>query len=415
MDPMRWEPQTLLRLQSLCLELAQAVAAERRRLRRLDEVVRDGRDPARHLARLDKTSSQISELAAALKPLLLAIENRPAGRSNAGGPPQTRSGRNARDARSRPAGAVVASAVDIGSNSVHLLVAVVAGHRLEPVLDQSEFLDLGNVADEHGELGPALRERLTRTLHGYVARARTLGAERTVLVGTEPLRQASDSSLATSEIEAATGEQVIVLSHDEEAYLTLLGVTAGRPVRRNLVLVDVGGGSSEVLWVPLIGDPIAAGFRLGSARLTRRFVAHDPPTANEIDDMRREARQVLETTPPGHPDEVVIVGGSATNLLRVVPAAAIDRRITRARVAEALDVLAGETASEAAARHGMREPRARTMAAGAAIVEAVLERYGVDRARVDEAGIREGLLLATTHAGAAWRENLAWLAHGWSR
>jgi exopolyphosphatase/pppGpp-phosphohydrolase len=63
----------------------------------------------------------------------------------------------------------------------------------------------------------------------------------------------------------------------------------------------------------------------------------------------------------------------------------------------------------------MREPRARTMAAGAAIVGAVLDRYAAERARVDEAGIREGLLLATTQSGAAWRENLVWLAHGWSR
>jgi exopolyphosphatase/pppGpp-phosphohydrolase len=78
-------------------------------------------------------------------------------------------------------------------------------------------------------------------------------------------------------------------------------------------------------------------------------------------------------------------------------------------------MLTGMTAAQAAARHGMREPRARTMAAGAAIVGAVLDRYGVERGRVDEAGIREGLLLATTHAGADWRENLVWLAHGWSR
>jgi exopolyphosphatase/pppGpp-phosphohydrolase len=84
-------------------------------------------------------------------------------------------------------------------------------------------------------------------------------------------------------------------------------------------------------------------------------------------------------------------------------------------VSEALVVLGRETAGEASARHGMREPRARTMPAGAAIVGAVLDRYGVDRARVDEAGIREGLLLAVTHAGTSWLDDLVWLAHGWSR
>jgi exopolyphosphatase/pppGpp-phosphohydrolase len=310
---------------------------------------------------------------------------------------------------------VVAAAVDIGSNSVHLLVAVVSGHRLEPLVDTSEFLGLGEAVDEHGALGQELRGRLVRTLAGYVARARTLGASRVQLVGTQPLRGASDADAAGQEIHAATGEEVVVLTHAEEAFLTLLGVTAGRPVRRNLVLVDVGGGSSEVLWVPVGGDAVAAGLPLGSARLTRRIVSHDPPTPDEIADLQREARRIMEGAPVAEPDELVIVGGSATNVLRIVPSAAIDRRLTPARIAEALQVLAGETAAEAAARHGMREPRARTIVAGAAIVAAVLDRYGMDRARVDEAGIREGLLLATTHAGPDWRENLAWLAHGWSR
>jgi exopolyphosphatase/guanosine-5'-triphosphate,3'-diphosphate pyrophosphatase len=309
----------------------------------------------------------------------------------------------------------VAAGVDIGSNSVHLLVAVVSGHRLEPLLDVSEFLGLGDAVDERQALGPELTGRLVGTLSAYVDRARTLGAQRIVLVGTHPMRGASDATAVIREIQDATGEGVSVLTHEEEAYLTLLGVTAGRPVRRNLILVDVGGGTSEVLWVPVSGDPVAVGLPLGSARLTRRVVSHDPPTASEIAELQREARRIMDGAPAARPDDVVIVGGSATNLLRVVPAAAIDRRVTPARVSEALEVLAGETTAEAAARHGMREPRARTIAAGAAIVAAVLDRYGVDRARVDEAGVREGLLLATTHAGAAWRENLVWLAHGWSR
>jgi exopolyphosphatase/guanosine-5'-triphosphate,3'-diphosphate pyrophosphatase len=413
-DPSRSDPQTLARIQALCVELAQAIAAERRRLRRLEAAVRDGQHAARQAARLDRSARQVSDLAIVLQPMLraLEVESTDAG-ATVGARPARRQATRRRGVR-QP-GAVVASSVDIGSNSVHLLVAVVAGHRLEPLLDQSEFLDLGNVVDDRGELGVELRGGLTDTLAAYVERARTLGASRTVLVGTEPLRRARDAAVAASEIHAATGEPVTVLSHDEEAYLTLLGVTAGRPVRRNLILVDVGGGSCEVLWVPVAGDPIAVGLPIGSARLTRRFVAHDPPTASELSDLRAEARRALEAAPPGRPDEIVIVGGSATNLLRLVPAAAIDRRVTRSRVAEALAILGRETAAEAAARHGMREPRARTMPAGAAIIEAVLERYGVDRARVDDAGIREGLLLAVTHAGIAWREDLVWLAHGWSR
>jgi exopolyphosphatase/pppGpp-phosphohydrolase len=367
------------------------------------------------VARLDKSARRVGDLIGEIEPLLVAARSASA-RGWAAQPPVGPITAPRRRLAAPPGpGAIVGAAVDIGSNSVHLLVAVVSGHRLEPLLDVSEFLGLGDAVDDRGALGEELRARLVQTLTSYVERARTLGAARPVLVGTHPLRGAADVADAVQEIQAATGEVVTVISHEEEAYLTLLGVTAGRPVRRNLVLVDVGGGSSEVLWVPMSGEPIAAGLPLGSARLSRRVVSHDPPTAVEIRDLQREAQRIMEGAPAGQPDEIVIVGGSATNLLRLVRAAAIDRRVTPSRVMEALRVLGEQTATETAARYGMREPRARTLAAGAAIVGEVLERYDADRARVDEAGIREGLLLATTHAGDAWRENLIWLAHGWSR
>jgi exopolyphosphatase/guanosine-5'-triphosphate,3'-diphosphate pyrophosphatase len=236
-----------------------------------------------------------------------------------------------------------------------------------------------------------------------------------VMVGTDPLRRAADAAETQAAIEAATGQRVVVVSHDEEAFLTLLGVTAGRPLRRNTILVDIGGGSSEVLWVPASGDPVAVGLPTGSARLTRRLVANDPPTALEIEALLAEARRLLAGAPDAAPDDVVVVGGTATNLLRLVPAAALDRRLTAARVTGALQLLERETASQAATRHGLKEPRARMMAAGAALVLAVIERYGIDRIRVDDNGIREGLTLAAVHAGDDWRQHLAWMAHGWSR
>jgi exopolyphosphatase/pppGpp-phosphohydrolase len=409
------DPGGLLRLQNVAAELARALASERRRRRRHEAAVQQGSAHRRLAARLERSTRRVGELLEVIEPLLAAARMaiwRDADASHQAAPATSRPTISG----GRPApGAVIAAAVDIGSNSVHLLVAAVSGHRLEPLHDVSEFLGLGEAVDERHELGPELRSRLAQTLAGYVARARTLGAPRPVLVGTHPMRDAADAAEAIREIEAATGEPVSIITHEEEAFLTLLGVTAGRPVRRNLILVDVGGGSSEVLWVPIGGEPVAAGLPLGSAGLTRRIVRHDPPTAVEVADLQREARRVMEAAPSGQPDDVVVVGGSATNLLRMFPAAVIDRRLTSTRVKEALRMLGVETAAQAAARHGMREPRARTMAAGAAIVGAVLDRYAAERARVDEAGIREGLLLATTQSGAAWRENLVWLAHGWSR
>jgi exopolyphosphatase/guanosine-5'-triphosphate,3'-diphosphate pyrophosphatase len=185
------------------------------------------------------------------------------------------------------------------------------------------------------------------------------------------------------------------------------------PVTHETLVVDVGGGSSEFCVVDRSGPPRAAGLQLGSARLTDRFVSHDPPTTAEVAAMRAAALEAVGAAPDASPTEIVAVGGTASNLLKLLPAAAIDRTLTRERIAEALAILAAEPAALASERHLIRLIRARILPAGAVIVDAILERYGVDRLRVSEAGIREGTILAVDHAGPAWRDHLAQLAHGW--
>ena len=97
---------------------------------------------------------------------------------------------------------------------------------------------------------------------------------------------------------------------------------------------------------------------------------------------------------------MIAVGGTASNLLRLLPATAIDRVLTRRRIAVALAMLTVERSIDAAERHALRPQRARILPAGAVIVDAILERYGVDRLQVSEEGIREGAVLAAAAAGA---------------
>ena len=110
---------------------------------------------------------------------------------------------------------------------------------------------------------------------------------------------------------------------------------------------------------------------------------------------------------------MIAVGGTASNLLRLLPATAIDRVLTRRRIAVALAMLTVERSVDAAERHALRPQRARILPAGAVIVDAILERYGVDRLQVSEEGIREGAVLAAATAGAAWRDRLRFLVAGW--
>jgi len=309
--------------------------------------------------------------------------------------------------------AAVGAAVDLGSNSVHLLVAAVADHRLDSLADESVFLGLGHAVDLEGRLGLAARYQLVDVLVHYAGVARELGATAITLIGTEPIRRAADAAAVVGEVEAATGVPLHVLSHEEEAYLTVVGVMAGRLVDRETLIVDIGGGSSEFCVVSPTDPPRASGLKLGSARLTARHVTGDPATRPEVEAMVADAASLLDSAPLIAPAEIIAVGGTASNLLKVVPEAMLDHVLTRARIAQALGVLESESAEVSAERHLIKPARAHILPAGAAIMDALMARYGVARIRVSEAGIREGAILVVDHVGVAWRDRLPELAHGW--
>jgi exopolyphosphatase/guanosine-5'-triphosphate,3'-diphosphate pyrophosphatase len=292
-------------------------------------------------------------------------------------------------------------------------VAVVAGHRLQPLVDESVFLGLGSAIADRGFLGRAARGELTATLVRYADAARRLGATAVTFLGTEPIRRAADGPAIVHEAMTASGAQLHVVTHEEEAYLTIVGVTEGMPVTHETLVVDVGGGSSEFCVVDATTRPRAAGLRLGSASLTDRFAVHDPPTSTELAAIRAEVIVAVLDAPDARPAEIVAVGGTASNLLKVLPAAMLDRTLTRERIAEIQSILASEPAEAAAERHVINPRRARILPAGAVILDGIMERYGADRIRVSEAGVREGAILAVDHGGPSWRDRLAELAHGW--
>ncbi len=296
---------------------------------------------------------------------------------------------------------------------MHLLVAEVEGHRLRPLIDEFVFLGLGAAVAERGHLGRVARVELTGALVRYAEVARGHGAADVTFIGTEPIRRSADASRIVQEIVAAARAPMHVVSHEEEAYLTIIGVTEGLPVTRETLVVDIGGGSSEFCVVDPERRPIAAGLRLGSARLTDRFVANDPPLATEVDRMRAAAVDAVLGAPAALPAEIVAVGGTASNLLKVLPEARIERVLRREQLLEAIGVLLAEGAALASQRHGINPIRARILPAGAVILEAILDRYGVGQVRVSDEGVREGTIRAVAHAGRTWRDRLPDLAHGW--
>lgn len=307
----------------------------------------------------------------------------------------------------------IGASVDLGSNSVHLLVAAIAGHQLRPLVDESAFLGLGATIDRQAHLGGEATARLVDQLATYATTARQLGATSIAFLGTEPIRRAADAASVGHAIERATGVPLHVLTHEEEAYLTLVGVTEGQPVTHETLVLDIGGGSSEFCAVGPGGRARAVGLRIGSNRLASRVASADPPTPRDIAAMAALADQALLDALDARPDEVIAVGGTATNLLKVTTAGTLDRVLTLERLAEATSILTAVPAAELTARYLVNPTRARLLPAGAVLVEAILRRYGADRLTVSDAGLREGAIFVADHAGRAWRDRLPELAHGW--
>jgi exopolyphosphatase/pppGpp-phosphohydrolase len=146
--------------------------------------------------------------------------------------------------------------------------------------------------------------------------------------------------------------------------------------------------------------------------LTDHFVTHDPPQASEIEAMYVAAVDAMTDAPPASPAEIVAVGGTASNLRKVVLSAP-EEVLSQVHIAEALMLLGSMPVAAATEQYAINPIRARILPAGAAILAAILDHYEVAEVRVSEAGIREGAILAVAHAGPAWRDRLVELTRGW--
>ena len=311
-----------------------------------------------------------------------------------------------------PAEPVVRAAIDCGANSVHVLVALAQDDRLRPLMDESSFLGLG-VAARRGRFGDAKISELVATVVRYADAARRLGAGDVIVVGADPFRRARDVASVVEELRQAAELELAILSVEEESLLTMLGVTEGRQVDRSLSVCDIGGGSTEVAILEPGRPPRAVAIHVGSASLAERLTPGDPPTGADLDNLRAAAAAAVRRAHLPRTKRFAAVGGTSTNLLRLLAVAAADRSLTGERLEEILRVLAEEPAAVVAERHGVNPIRTPLLPAGAAILEAILAQSGTDHVEVVDASAREGLLFVLGEAGDAWRRRLGELAVGW--
>ncbi len=309
-----------------------------------------------------------------------------------------------------PQTATPVAAIDIGTNSIHLVVARPTGNnRFEILARDKEVVRLGSASGDMKELHPDAIERGVAALGRFRRVADTFGAE-VHAVATSAVREAENREefLEAALVKANVGVEVI--SGVEEARLIHLGVLQAVPLfDRRLLLVDIGGGSTELV---LGTDQVDAAISvdIGCVRLTERHLTTDPPSADEMRSMRKEIRAIVEREVPREAltavESGIAVAGTATSL------AAIDQRLEpydRERVdgyrlsleaaERILDMLAAIPLAERREVPGLHPERAPTIVAGAAILVESMRAFGLADVEVSEADILHGAALSAASSG----------------
>ena len=273
--------------------------------------------------------------------------------------------------------------VDVGSNTVRLLVT----DHGKPVLTLRETPGLGACVERDGSIPTEKLAEVAAHVHRFVEAAAAVGARDVEVPITSPGRQARNGAELLATIQAATPAPTRILSAQEEGRLAFVGATGSvhLPARRRVAVVDVGGGSSQIVAGSGREGIVWSGtIDLGSRRLASRELAGDPPTTDELAAARQDVERLLAGLEPPEVRSAFAVGGSARALKRLVGG-----RLGADELDEAVDLLAHTTAAELVERFDVNPARAETLAAGATILSVVQARLGAPL-KVVRAGVREG-------------------------
>jgi exopolyphosphatase/guanosine-5'-triphosphate,3'-diphosphate pyrophosphatase len=292
---------------------------------------------------------------------------------------------------------MLCGAIDIGSNTTRVLVAEPAEGRLKKVMEQRAYTRINKAFDSAGAIVPEKVAEVAEVVATQVRLARELGAETIRAVATAAVREASNADEVAAGIGSAAGIPVEVLSEQEEGRLAFIGATKtlGHPVEGTVGVVDVGGGSTEVVLGTVPGGvEKVRSWQIGSGTLADELISSDPPSAAEIRRIRERIESIFEGVEIEHPSQAVAVGGSATSLRRLVGAVLEYETLERG-----VRVLAGEPAAEVARRFELAPERVRILATGVLLLEKVSELLG-QPLQIGKGGLREGVVLDLLNGNA---------------
>jgi exopolyphosphatase / guanosine-5'-triphosphate,3'-diphosphate pyrophosphatase len=294
-------------------------------------------------------------------------------------------------------GLMLCAAIDIGSNTTRVLVAEPSDGQLKKVMEQRAYTRISKSVDEAGAILPDKIAEVGQLVATQVRLARELGAVEIRAVATAAVREATNGPAVAAAISAAAGVEVEILSGEEEGRLSFIGATKalGHPAEGSIGVVDVGGGSTEVILGTVSeGVDEVRSWHIGSGVLADELISGDPPSASEIRRVRDHIEDFFAGVDIEHPDQAVAVGGSATSLRRLVGAVLEYETLERA-----IRVLSSEPAIDVARRFELDPRRVRILTTGVLLLEKISELLG-QPLQIGKGGLREGIILDLLNGSA---------------
>jgi exopolyphosphatase / guanosine-5'-triphosphate,3'-diphosphate pyrophosphatase len=292
---------------------------------------------------------------------------------------------------------MLCAAIDIGSNTTRVLVAEPVDGQLKKVMEQRAYTRINKAISDAGEIPPEKAAEVAEVVATQVRLARELGAETIRAVATAAVREASNGQSVARMIGEKAGIPVEILSEEEEGRLSFIGATKtlGHPVEGRVGVVDVGGGSTEIILGTVQGGVgEVRSWRVGSGVLADELISSDPPSAAEIRKIRDRIDDLFAGVEVEQPAQAVAVGGSATSLRRLVGAVLEYETLERG-----IRVLCGDPAAEVARRFELDPERVRILATGVLLLEKLSELLG-QPLQIGKGGLREGVILDLLNGNA---------------
>jgi exopolyphosphatase/guanosine-5'-triphosphate,3'-diphosphate pyrophosphatase len=281
--------------------------------------------------------------------------------------------------------------IDIGSNTTALLVADVTGDGQLSCVESDRIFTL--LAADVGPTGisEAKIAEVVDAVTTLTDRAESLGCTTVEIVATHVVREAHNGNDLATAAESATGRRLRVIDGHEEARYALIGAVGGLSrLRATTVVIDSGGGSTEVSWCAPGGEPVTASFALGSALLQQQFIESDPPLPAELKRARAFAAEQFERLELPDAIALALVVGGGASTARELTGGVLDK----AGIARVLAIAMSSDSAAIAERFKLAPSRAQLLAASLTILDVLVDRIGIDL-EVGRGGLREGVLLDT--------------------